>query len=222
MCLASKRSCTTRGSYPSWRWIEVPAERVFPWRYFGLRKRLVMNELWKVPRGRGTTTGTLIVLLGIWGALVPLVGPYFDYGYVPDDAWSYDLSRLCLAILPGAGAVLGGLIVVATRERVLAILGAWLAAVSGAWFVVGYALAPLELIPDPGAPIGGTVASVAATIGLSLGLGVAIVFFAAIALGRMSVVGVREAEAAATERAESTEPDTTAPSPARRLRHRHP
>ena len=36
-----------------------------------------MTTMLQVPRSRGAICGLLLVLLGVWGALIPLVGPYF-------------------------------------------------------------------------------------------------------------------------------------------------
>jgi len=44
----------------------------------------------------------------------------------------------------------------------------------------------------PGTPVGGTLTRVVEQIGFFAGLGVVIVFLAALALGRLSVVGVRD------------------------------
>lgn len=181
-----------------------------------------MSEFWRVPRRRGAVAGVLLVLLGVWGALVPFVGPYADYAYTPDSAWEYTLGRLCLEILPGAGAILGGLLVLSSL-RALAVFGSWLAAASGAWFVLGPTFSVFDLVPDIGDPTGGTTAIVVQQIGFFDGLGVAIVFCAALACGRLSVIGAQEIAVAP-----STPDDETAvtPEPERppqsRLRHRHP
>ena len=47
-------------------------------------------------RSRGAFSGFLLMLLGLWGALIPFVGPYFDYAYTPDRAWTYNTGRLWL------------------------------------------------------------------------------------------------------------------------------
>jgi len=44
----------------------------------------------------------------------------------------------------------------------------------------------------PGTPVGGTLTRVVEQIGFFAGLGVVIVFLAALALGRLSVVGIRD------------------------------
>jgi hypothetical protein len=158
-----------------------------------------MAGLLRVPRSRGALSGTLLVLLGIWGGLIPFVGPYFHYAYTPDSAWTYTTGRLWLTILPAIGTLAGGLMVLISALRPVAIVGAWLAAVSGAWFVIGSALAPLWTngVVTPGTPAGGTLVRAVEQIGFYTGLGVAVVFLAALALGRFSVVTVRDGRIAA-------------------------
>lgn len=154
-----------------------------------------MNGMLRIPRRRGAVSGVLLVLLGGWGGLIAFIGPYFHYAYTPDSAWAYTSGRLWLEILPGVGALLGGLIALGSATRPVAAFGAWLAAVSGAWFavgtIIGQAWAGSGL--SAGTPVGGTVARMTEQIGFFTGLGVVIVFLAALALGRLSVVGVRDA-----------------------------
>jgi hypothetical protein len=150
----------------------------------------------RVPRSRGAISGTLLVLLGVWGALIPFVGPYFDYAYTPDNAWDYTTGRLLLEVLPGVGVVLGGLVTLGSANRVVATLGGWLAALSGAWFILGVPLSAIWGSPTVGDPIGGTTRQAVEYVGFFGGLGVVIVFLAAFALGRFAVVGVRESERA--------------------------
>lgn len=149
----------------------------------------------RVPRSRGALTGVLLVLLGAWGALIPFVGPYFHYAYTPDTAWTYTTGRLWLEVLPGAAAALGGLILLAAASRPFALFGGALAAAGGAWFVVGTVLNPLwasTITGTAGSPVGGTVTRVAEQIGFFPGLGIAIVLVAALAIGRLSVVTLRD------------------------------
>jgi hypothetical protein len=158
-----------------------------------------MNGMLRVRRSRGVLSGLLLVLLGAWGALVPFVGPYFHYAYTPDKAWTYTTGRLWLEILPGAAAVLGGLIVLASSYRPSAHFGAWLAALSGAWFALGGLIGPtwIGMHMTPGSPVGGTSTRVLEQIGFFTGLGVAIVLLAAMAIGRFSVISVSDARRAA-------------------------
>jgi len=155
-----------------------------------------MAGITRIPRSRGAVSGLLLILLGAWGGLIPFIGPYFHYAYTPDKAWSYTTGRLWLEILPGAAALLGGLVVLASARRPLAITGAFLAALGGAWFAVGNLVSTFwnGTIPQAGVPVGGTVTRLALEeLGFFSGLGVIIVFFAALALGRCAVVGVKDA-----------------------------
>jgi hypothetical protein len=90
----------------------------------------------RIRRTHGIFGGLLVALLGIWGGIIPFVGPYFHYAYTPDSAWTYTTGRLYLEILPGAGALLGGLIMMAARSRHVALFGSLLAIASGAWFAL--------------------------------------------------------------------------------------
>ena len=178
-----------------------------------------MTPIARIPRTRGAFSGVLLVLLGAWGGLIPFIGPYFHYAYTPDKAWVYTTGRLWLEILPGAVTVLGGLLVLGSARRHTAAFGAFLAALGGAWFVVGNLVSTLwnSGTPQAGVPAGTGLTRLAAeNLGFFTGLGVLIVFFAALALGRFAVVGVREtalveraaAEQAALAEHEAAEPDT--------------
>ncbi len=154
-----------------------------------------MAGILRVSRSRGALSGVLLVLLGIWGGLIPLVGPYVHYAYTPDHAWTLTSGRVWLEIIPAAGTLLGGLILLGSKLRPAALFGACLAAASGAWFAAGSALSPLwtTATPAQGYPVGGHVAQVMEQIGFFTGLGVVIVCIASLALGRLSVVTVRDA-----------------------------
>jgi hypothetical protein len=163
-----------------------------------------MTGMLRVPRTRGALSGLLLVLFGAWGALIPFIGPVFHYAYTPATAWTYTTGRLWLEILPGAAALVGGLILLASALRPAAMLGAWLGVLSGAWFALSTVLHPLwpgAVWLTAGAPASATPAMrVAEQVGFFTGLGVAILFVAATALGRLSVIGKRDvalAEAAA-------------------------
>jgi hypothetical protein len=161
----------------------------------------------RVPRSRGAFSGVLLVLLGAWGALIPFIGPYFHYAYTPDHVWTYNTGRLWLEILPGAAVLLGGLIALVASARPNAVFGAWLAALGGAWYVVGRPLSTLWTtghVVAGGHAVGGAVTRATEDIGFFTGLGVVVLFLAATALGRFTVVGAREAalakEAVAADR----------------------
>lgn len=153
-----------------------------------------MNGTLRVPRSRGAVSGLLLVLFGAWGAIIPFVGPYFNYAYSPASAWSYTSGRLWLSILPGIAAMAGGLILLGATVRPVALTGAILAVLSGAWFAVGTVLSPLWAggSVSAGVPAGDATMRALEELGFFTGLGVVIVFLAALALGRLSVVGVRD------------------------------
>jgi hypothetical protein len=170
--------------------------------------------MWRVPRTRGAASGALLVLLGAWGALVPFIGPHFGYAYTPNTTWTMTAGRLWLEVVPGAVAVAGGLILIGSASRAIGLWAGWLTAVAGAWFAVGPVISRLWTgQPQPGSPVGGsTVTAVVEEIGFFTGLGVVIVFLAATALGRFSVIGVKEhmvATAARDATAAETEPAVT-------------
>lgn len=171
-----------------------------------------MTGILRVPRSRGVLSGLLLILLGAWGALVPFIGPYFHYAYTPDKAWTYTSGRLWLEILPGAAVALGGLIVLVSAYRPTAHFGAWLAALGGAWFALGSVVGPTwsGMNMTTGTPVGGHVIRAFEQIGFFTGLGVVIVLLAAIAIGRFSVISVRDARRAEAV-APPEEPATTAP-----------
>jgi hypothetical protein len=150
-------------------------------------------------RSRGAFSGFLLILLGLWGALIPFVGPYFHYAYTPDRAWTYNTGRLWLELLPGAAVFLGGVLLMVARSRHTALFGALLAAAAGAWFTLGPVLSPLwnHHIPMGGSPASSSVyMRIMEQLGFFTALGVVIVFVAAAALGRIASVasGIREIE----------------------------
>jgi hypothetical protein len=138
------------------------------------------------------TCGALLVLLGAWGGLIPFVGPYFRYAFTPDHAWVYTSGRLWLEVLPALGTLAGGVAIMISALRSVVLAGSWLAAVSGGWFAVGVVLAPVWIggpAPVQGTPAGAALARAVEQIGFFTGLGVAIVFVAALVLGRFSGIG---------------------------------
>lgn len=180
--------------------IETPTEATTT-RPVGARPR--RRYLTAIPRSRGLLSGLLLVVLGVWGALIPLVGPYFGYEFGSDQAWSMTWNRFWLDVLPGAALVLGGLMLLLARNRILAWFGGWLALLGGAWFVTGTIVARLwdgSLGANPiGAPAGSTGAQVLELLGYFFGLGALAIIVAVFALGRLSVVSVRDLEAAGAD-----------------------
>jgi hypothetical protein len=155
-----------------------------------------MAGMLQMRRSRGAFSGFLLMLLGLWGALIPFIGPYFDFAYTPDKAWTYNTGRLWLELLPGAAVFIGGFFLMAARGRHTALFGALLAAAAGAWFTLGTTLSPLwnNHVAMGGTPAGSTVyMRIMEQLGFFTALGVVIVFVAGAALGRIASVtsGIR-------------------------------
>lgn len=165
----------------------------------------------RVPRSRGAVGGVLVLILGAWAALVPFIGPSFDLAYTPapDRTWYWTAARGWLEVLPGGVAVVGGLLLLLSGNRLVTSLGGWLAAVSGAWLVVGPALAAavrLHLgVADPSRSTGNQAAT---QLLFFYGVGAAILVIAGLALGRLSVLTVRDVLAAEQRVAEPAAPAT--------------
>ncbi|WP_280486552.1 hypothetical protein [Nocardia cyriacigeorgica] len=147
----------------------------------------------RIPRSRGAVGGLVVLLLGIWGALIPFIGPYFDFTYTPDDPWVWTAARGWLQVLPGVAAIVGGLLMLMSRNRVVASFGGWLSVAAGVWFVIGPVLADLLRLGDIGEPVA-TSDLKRALLQLTFfyGLGALILFFAATSLGRLSVRSARD------------------------------
>ena len=162
-----------------------------------------MAGITRIPRTRGGVSGVLLILLGAWGALAPFVGPYFHFAYTPDRAWAYTSGRLWLSVVPGVAALAGGLLVTFATHRGVGIFGALLAALGGAWFIVGAPVTKVVVVSTsiiPGTPLAHSAGSISVArwqflegLGFFTGTGILILFFGALALGRFSVVGVRDA-----------------------------
>jgi hypothetical protein len=164
-----------------------------------------MAGMLQMRRSRGAASGFLLVLLGIWGALIPFIGPYFHYAYTPDTTWTYTTARLWLEILPGAAVFLGGILLMIATGRHIAMFGAILAAAAGAWFTLGTLLSPLwnNNVPMGGSPVGSTVfIRIMEQIGFFSALGVVIVLIAAAAAGRITAVASGITEVGAVRSAE--------------------
>ena len=153
----------------------------------------------RVARTRGALSGLLLVLLGAWAALVPFIGPYFDFAFTPspNNAWTWTAERGYMEVAPGAAAVLGGLMLLFSARRVTTIVGAWLGVAGGTWLIIGPPLAAYLNVnlgqPDPASDLG--VRTLESLFFFSA-IGAAILFVASVALGRMSTHSVRDVRAA--------------------------
>jgi hypothetical protein len=86
--------------------------------------------------------GLLIALLGAWVIVAALIGPTFNFGFFNDHSWNWSTKQWELQLIPGAVAVLGGLLLMAPSAG-SGSLGALLAFAAGGWLVVSPVLYPL-------------------------------------------------------------------------------
>jgi hypothetical protein len=152
----------------------------------------------RVRRSRGAFSGALLVLLGLWGGLAPLIGPLIHFAYTPDRAWAVTTGRIWLEFIPAAIVIVGALMMLASKLRPSALLGATIAVAGGGWFALGNVVARLWMHTPPaqGTPVGGPVIRALEELGFFTGLGALIICVAAAALGRLSVISVRDASLA--------------------------
>jgi hypothetical protein len=175
----------------------------------------------RIPRRRGAATGFLLVLLGLWGGLIPFVGPYFNYQIGTSSTWDWSIDRLWLSVLPGAAAVLGGLIMLYSTRRSTASFGGLLALSGGLWFIVGPSVSILWNggTQATGPAFGDDGTRVLEWIGFYYGTGALITLFASYGLGFLAALPVTGEAVRAVERepaparpADREEPAATAPS----------
>jgi hypothetical protein len=128
------------------------------------------------------------VLLGLWGALIAFVGPYFDYSFGSNSAWHYTTNRLLLDILPGALAVVAGSLLLMATTRRAGVLGGWLGLLAGAWFVIGPAVSlTWERGGGPiGRALGGSTRQMLELVGYFYGVGALVIALVAFASGRFA------------------------------------
>jgi len=161
----------------------------------------------RVPWTRGATSGVLLLILGAWAAVVPFIGPYLNFAYTPavNTAWHWTSARGWLEVAPGAAAFAGGLLLLTSTNRAVTIAGSWLGIAGGAWLIVGPSLADVLNMnigtPDPTLS---TNRQALAELAYFYAVGALILFFAATALGRLSVQSIRDA-ATAEQRAARAE-----------------
>ena len=156
----------------------------------------------RMPRSRGAGSGLLLVILGAWGTLIPFVGPHFNFAYAPDRDWTWTTARGWLEVFPGVTTVVGGLLLIVSGNRAVAMFGGWLAVLGGAWFVVGGQFAPMLRIGTVGDPLATTDRKRALLeVAYFSGLGALIVFLGGIALARLAVRLARDVEPLESEAA---------------------
>ncbi len=141
-----------------------------------------------VTSDRARRTGLIIMILGLVGALVPFVGPSFDFGMGDTPAWTWTARRATGHLVPGIAAMVGGLMLMRGRAWEAQRLGAIVAAAGGTWFIIGPTLRPLWATPSMG--MGGmgdsALSSAVTSLVYHYGTGVVIALLAAYALGSLA------------------------------------
>lgn len=156
--------------------------------------------------------GALLIITGLWGGLIPFVGPTFNFSMGSTPAWTWNESHATLHVAPAVTAILGGALLIVGVGRLVAGMGGLLAMLGGIWFVIAPSLHPLwaSSASASGSSMGGmsmmsmggahTSATKSALEGLAYhyGTGAIIAVLGALALG--VVLATRTAPAPAEQR----------------------
>jgi hypothetical protein len=134
--------------------------------------------------------GLVATLLGIWGGIVPFIGPSFGYSADGSPSWNMTAAHFVLAVMPACAGVAAGLLMIMVAPRIvagtgqgsLAIAGG-LGVVSGAWFVVGAAAWPVISSASRYFVPAGPLRELAFQVGYAFGPGVLIGLAGGVALG---------------------------------------
>jgi hypothetical protein len=84
----------------------------------------------------------VIALLGAWVFFVPLVGPYFSFGFFTDSTWVFSGRHWELLLAPGIAAGIAGLLL-AVPSPVARSVVSMLALLTGVWLLIGPSLYPI-------------------------------------------------------------------------------
>jgi hypothetical protein len=153
--------------------------------------------------------GLTILIGGLWGGIIPFVGPYFHFTLGPDQAWTWTTGRLYLSVLPAIAAIIGGLLLLGAGPWAAGRLGAVLAVLAGVWFVVGPDLSLLwKTGGELGAGHGSRVVQMLEHLSFHTGLGVLMAALAGYALPGLLATRERPVE---TGRSQPVGPPTTTP-----------
>jgi hypothetical protein len=95
----------------------------------------------------------LLMVLGAWVFLAPLVGPYFSFGFDTSSKWQFSNDHWLLNLAPGIAIFVAGLLMT-VKSRPLGWLAGLLAVAAGVWLVIGPTLHPTwstnTFVPLPG------------------------------------------------------------------------
>jgi hypothetical protein len=104
-------------------------------------------------RWSATAVGALAIVVGAWGGIAPYVGHALHYSADGSATWTWNLQHALLSLLPGAMAVVGGVLLVVTawvrRERASVLHAVGLAAATvllglgSVWFLIGSSVWPI-------------------------------------------------------------------------------
>jgi len=86
--------------------------------------------------------GLLLMLLGAWVFFVPLVGPYFDFGFFTSRTWEFSGRHWEMLLGTGIALFVSGLLVT-VPIRAAQSLGALLSLAASAWLLAGPSLHPI-------------------------------------------------------------------------------
>lgn len=188
-----KRTATTDATTGAAQPVAADGVRGAP--AYGVRSAGPTTGRMVIPRTRGMALGLSILVLGAWAGIVAFIGPYFHYAFINHQTWHWTMGRLWLEVIPGAVAVIAGFELMRTANRATGAFAGWLAAAAGAWLIVGPTVSTIwnHGASQAGRPLGSTFLRMIEQLGYFYAVGVAILFLAALALGRFSVVSVRDA-----------------------------
>jgi hypothetical protein len=86
--------------------------------------------------------GTMLLFLGAWVFVVPLVGPYFNFGFFTSATWVFSGLHWEMLLAPGIALFAGGLLMLLPASP-SGSLGGVLALLAGVWLLVGPSLHPI-------------------------------------------------------------------------------
>ncbi|MGH9291556.1 MAG: hypothetical protein ACRD0B_02440 [Acidimicrobiales bacterium] len=143
--------------------------------------------------------GLLAMLFGAWGGIVPYVGPLFGFFGTGYPGWTWNLTHSLLFLVPGAAAVLMGLLTMTQGPSVSHRLPTTLpwffglvTALCGAWFVIGPLAWPVLEAGHHVFASASPLLELAYWVGYSLGPGVVLAILGGLTMG-ISVLNRRDA-----------------------------
>ncbi|HEX3318659.1 MAG TPA: hypothetical protein VHR88_11605 [Solirubrobacteraceae bacterium] len=83
----------------------------------------------------------LLMALGAWVFLIPLVGPYFSFGFDTQTRWQFSQAHWELSLAPGIALFCAGLLMT-RRSRAMGWLAGLIAVAAGVWLLIGPTLHP--------------------------------------------------------------------------------